>query len=272
MKRDKSNAPHRSRRARPRGDQSASENAGFVVIGKNPVREALREGRQIERIDVMKDNRDHVLGDIAAQAKRRGIVVRSVDKAKLNQIARDAGFENTNHQGIAAMMAPFDFVPLSEVTAEEGDQLVVILDHILDPHNFGAIVRSANLCGASAVIFPDRRSASVTAVSMKASAGAMNGTPMVRVGNLTKAIEALKDAGFWIAAADMDGRPYNELDWRGRMALVIGSEGEGVSAGVKKHCDFTASIPNYGTIDSFNASVAAGVLLCEAARQRHGGQ
>ena len=271
MKNDKGSRPRKNRRGSARSEAPA-ENDGFVIVGKNPVREALREGRQIDRLDVMKDNRDHVLGDIVAQAKKRGIVVRSVEKQKLNQIARDAGFEDTNHQGIAAMMAPFDYVALDAVLKPEEDQLIVILDHILDPHNFGAIVRSANLCGASAVIFPDRRSASVTAVSMKASAGAMNATAMVKVANLTQAIETLKEAGFWIAAADMDGQPYDKLDWRGKMALVVGSEGAGVSPNVKKHCDFIASIPNYGTVDSFNASVAAGVLLCEAARQRHGGQ
>ncbi|MSS18823.1 23S rRNA (guanosine(2251)-2'-O)-methyltransferase RlmB [Pseudoramibacter porci] len=271
MKHDKGSRPRKNHRGSA-WSEAPAENDGFVIVGKNPVREALREGRQIDRLDVMKDNRDHVLGDIVAQAKKRGIVVRSVEKQKLNQIARDAGFENTNHQGIAAMMAPFDYVSLDAVLRPEEDQLIVILDHILDPHNFGAIVRSANLCGASAVIFPDRRSASVTAVSMKASAGAMNATAMVKVANLTQAIETLKDAGFWIAAADMDGQPYDKLDWRGKMALVVGSEGAGVSPNVKKHCDFIASIPNYGTVDSFNASVAAGVLLCEAARQRHGGQ
>jgi 23S rRNA (guanosine2251-2'-O)-methyltransferase len=263
--------PHKSRRTRSRGESPQPETSGFVIVGKNPVREALREDRQIDRLYVMKDNRDHVLGDIVAQAKKRGVIVHSVEKQKLNQIARDAGFDNTNHQGIAAMMAPFDFQALEDVLDPEQDQLIVILDHILDPHNFGAIVRSANLCGASAVIFPDRRSASVTAVSMKASAGAMNATAMVKVANLSQAIETLKDAGFWIAAADMDGEPYYELDWTGKMAIVIGSEGAGVSPNVRKHCDLIASIPNYGTIDSFNASVAAGVLLCEAARQRHAG-
>lgn len=271
MKNDKGSRPRKNRRGSARSEAPA-ENDGFVIVGKNPVREALREDRQIDRLYVMKDNRDHVLGDIVAQAKKRGVIVHSVEKQKLNQIARDAGFENTNHQGIAAMMAPFDYVALDAVLKPEEDQLIVILDHILDPHNFGAIVRSANLCGASAVIFPDRRSASVTAVSMKASAGAMNATAMVKVANLTQAIETLKEAGFWIAAADMDGQPYDKLDWRGKMALVVGSEGAGVSPNVKKHCDFIASIPNYGTVDSFNASVAAGVLLCEAARQRHGGQ
>lgn len=271
MKHDKGSRPRKNHRGSA-WSEAPAENDGFVIVGKNPVREALREGRQIDRLDVMKDNRDHVLGDIVAQAKKRGIVVHSVEKQKLNQIARDAGFDNTNHQGIAAMMAPFDYVALDAVLKPEEDQLIVILDHILDPHNFGAIVRSANLCGASAVIFPDRRSASVTAVSMKASAGAMNATAMVKVANLTQAIETLKEAGFWIAAADMDGQPYDKLDWRGKMALVVGSEGAGVSPNVKKHCDFIASIPNYGTVDSFNASVAAGVLLCEAARQRYGGQ
>ncbi|MGN0193865.1 MAG: 23S rRNA (guanosine(2251)-2'-O)-methyltransferase RlmB [Pseudoramibacter sp.] len=262
------NKPAR-RPSRHRGENLEPADGGFVIIGKNPVKEALREDRQIDRIYVMKDNRDHVLGDITAQAKKKGIVIHSVEKQKLTQIARNAGFENTNHQGIAAMMAPFDFASLESVIQDGGDHLIVLMDHIVDPHNFGAIVRSANLCGAAAVVFPDRRSASVSAVSMKASAGAMNATPMVKVANLTQAIEALKDAGYWIACADMDGEPYEKIDWTGKMALVIGNEGAGISPNVRKHCDFAASIPNYGTVDSFNASVAAGVLLCEAARQRH---
>lgn len=265
----KNKPAHRPKTARHRGENFESAGTGFVIIGKNPVKEALREDRQIDRIYVMKDNRDHVLGDITAQAKKKGIVIHSVEKQKLNQIARNAGFENTNHQGIAAMMAPFDFADLDTVIRDAGDGLFVILDHIVDPHNFGAIVRSANLCGAAAVIFPERRSASVSAVSMKASAGAMNATPMVKAANLSQVIETLKDAGYWIACADMDGEPYEKIDWTGKMALVIGNEGAGISPNVRKHCDFAASIPNYGTVDSFNASVAAGVLLCEAARQRH---
>ncbi|WP_329886074.1 23S rRNA (guanosine(2251)-2'-O)-methyltransferase RlmB [Pseudoramibacter faecis] len=247
-----------------------SESAdSFVIVGKNPVREALRAGRQIDKLYVMRGNRDHVLGDLIEQAKKRRIIVHSVDQAKLNALA-----EGENHQGIAAVMAPFAYQTLEAVLAAAEatgeDAFVVVMDHVLDPHNFGAIVRSANLCGAAAVIFPDRRSASVTAVSMKASAGAMNATPMVKVGNLSRCIEALKARGFWVAAADMDGAPYYTQNFTGKLALVIGSEGKGIGPNVKKHCDFTVSIPNYGSIDSFNASVAAGILMAEAARQRRG--
>ncbi len=263
--------PHPSPKSQKQpNSRKNGENAdAFVIVGKNPVREALRAGRQIDKLYVMKDNRDHVLGDLIDQAKKRRIIVHSVDKAKLNALA-----EGENHQGVAAVTAPFAYQPLSDVLAAAEaageDAFVVVMDHVLDPHNFGAIVRSANLCGAHGVIFPEWRSASVTAVSMKASAGAMNTTPMVKVGNLSRTIETLKAEGFWVAAADMDGAPYYAQDFTGRLALVIGSEGKGISPNVKKHCDFTVSIPNHGSIDSFNASVAAGILMAEAARQRHG--
>ena len=256
--------------AKPREGRGEIADA-FVIVGKNPVREALRAGRQIDKLYVMKDNRDHVLGDLIRQAKKRGVIVHSVDKAKLAALA-----DGDNHQGIAAVTAPFAYQTLEAVLARAEtageDAFVVVMDHLIDPHNFGAIVRSANLCGAHGVIFPDRRSASVTAVSMKASAGAMNATPMVKVGNLARCLETLKAKGFWVAAADMAGAPYYTRDFTGKLALVIGSEGKGISPNVKKHCDFTASIPNYGSIDSFNASVAAGILMAEAARQRHGAE
>lgn len=246
--------------------ENAQEN--FVIVGKNPVQEALKAGQQIDKLLVQKNNKDHVLGDIITKAKKKQIVVQSVDKARLETLA-----EGEPHQGVAALMAPFAYQDLDAVFAlaeSRGEEpLVVILDHITDPHNFGAIVRSANLCGVHGIIFPGRRSASVTAVSVKASSGAMSYTPMIKVNNLSQCIAKLKEKGFWVTAADMDGAPYYKNDMTGKLAVVIGSEGKGVSPGVKKCCDFTTAIPLYGDIDSFNASAAAAIILAEAAKQRH---
>lgn len=240
----------------------------FVIVGKNPVMEALRSEQQMDKLLILKDNKDHVLGDLAEKARRRGIVVQSVEKIKLEGLA-----EGQPHQGVAAMMAPFPYSSMEDVLAKadaKGEEpLVVILDHLTDPHNLGAIIRSANLCGVHGVIIPKRRSASLTAVSVKASSGAVAHTPIVKVGNLTQCIDELKAKGFWIMAADMDGAPYYKNDFKGKLAIIIGNEGKGISPNVKKQCDYSVSIPLYGDIDSFNASAAAAIILSEAARQRH---
>ena len=240
----------------------------FVIVGKNPVMEALRSEQQMDKLLILKDNKDHVLGDLAEKARRRGIVVQSVEKIKLEGLA-----DGQPHQGVAAMMAPFPYSSMEDVLAKadaKGEEpLVVILDHLTDPHNLGAIIRSANLCGVHGVIIPKRRSASLTAVSVKASSGAVAHTPIVKVGNLTQCIDELKAKGFWIMAADMDGAPYYKNDFKGKMAIIIGNEGKGISPNVKKQCDYSVSIPLYGDIDSFNASAAAAIILSEAARQRH---
>ncbi len=240
----------------------------FVVVGKNPVLEALRSEQQVDKLLILKDNKDHVLGDIADKAKKQNIVVQTVERAKLDGMS-----EGQPHQGVAAMLAPFPYKTLEDVLAlakkKDEEPLVVILDHITDPHNLGAIIRSANLCGAHGIIFPKRRSATLSPTSVKASSGAVSYTPVVKVNNLSQCIDDLKAKGFWIMAADMDGAPYYKNDFKGKLAIVIGSEGKGVSPKIKKQCDYTTSIPLYGDIDSFNASAAAAVILAEAARQRH---
>lgn len=240
----------------------------FVIVGKNPVMEALRSEQQMDKLLILKDNKDHVLGDLAEKARRRGIVVQSVEKIKLEGLV-----DGQPHQGVAAMMAPFPYSSMEDVLAKadaKGEEpLVVILDHLTDPHNLGAIIRSANLCGVHGVIIPKRRSASLTAVSVKASSGAVAHTPIVKVGNLTQCIDELKAKGFWIMAADMDGAPYYKNDFKGKLVIIIGNEGKGISPNVKKQCDYSVSIPLYGDIDSFNASAAAAIILSEAARQRH---
>ena len=244
------------------------EDERFVIFGKNPVQEALRSDQMIDKLLIMKDNKDHVLGDITERARKRGIVVQSVDKVKLENLA-----EGGPHQGVVAMLAPFPYATLDDVMAlaeGKGEKpLVVICDHIMDPHNLGAIIRSANLCGAHGVIFPKRRSATLTPVAVKASSGAVAYTPIVKTGNLGQCIEDLKQKGFWIMAADMDGQPYFKNDMTGPLAIIIGNEGKGVSPKIKAMCDYTTAIPLYGDIDSFNASAAAAIILAEAARQRH---
>lgn len=239
----------------------------FVIIGKNPVMEALRSGQDIDKLLVLKDNTDHVLKKIMDNAKKRNIIVNSVDKAKLEYLA-----DGENHQGIIALMAPFPFSTIDDVlnhAKKKGrDPFVVILDHLTDPHNLGAIIRSANVCGADGVIIPSRRSASLTAVSVKASSGAVVHTPIVKVTNLSQAIDELKKKGFWIMEADMKGRPYYKADYKGSLAIVIGNEGVGISPKIKKQCDFSVTIPIYGEIESFNASAAAAIIFAEAAKQR----
>jgi 23S rRNA (guanosine2251-2'-O)-methyltransferase len=239
----------------------------FVIVGKNPVLEAMRSDQGIDKLLILKDNTDHVLKKIADAAKKRNILVHSVEKAKLEYLAN-----GQVHQGIVALMAPFPYSTMEDVlnhAREKGrEPFVVILDHLTDPHNLGAIIRSANLCGADGVVIPNRRSASLTAVSVKASSGAVSHTPIVKVTNLSQTIEELKKKGFWIMAADMDGNPYHQANFKGSLALVIGNEGTGISVNVKKQCDFSVSIPIHGEIESFNASAAAAIILAEAARQR----
>ncbi|MGV8907093.1 MAG: 23S rRNA (guanosine(2251)-2'-O)-methyltransferase RlmB [Acetobacterium sp.] len=248
-------------------EQEEADEETFVIIGKNPVMEALRSGQDIDKLLVMKDNTDHVLKKIMDNAKKRNIIVNSVDKAKLEYLSN-----GENHQGIVALMAPFPFSTIDDVinhAKKKGrEPFVVILDHLTDPHNLGAIIRSANVCGADGVIIPSRRSASLTAVSVKASSGAVVHTPIVKVTNLSQAIEELKKKGFWIMDADMKGRPYYKADYKGSLAIVIGNEGVGISPKIKKQCDFSVTIPIYGEIESFNASAAAAIIFAEAAKQR----
>ncbi|MDK2936739.1 MAG: 23S rRNA (guanosine(2251)-2'-O)-methyltransferase RlmB [Eubacteriaceae bacterium] len=240
----------------------------FIIVGKNPVLEALRSDQVIDKLLILKDNTDHVLKKIADQAKKRNIIVQSTEKARLETLA-----DGQVHQGIVAMMAPFPYSSVEDILEKakkkERPPFIVILDHLTDPHNLGAIIRSANLCGADGVIIPKRRSASLTATSVKASSGAVAHTMIAKVNNLSQCIESLKKKGIWVAAADMDGQAYYQADFKGALAVVIGNEGSGISRNVKKQCDFSVSIPIYGEIDSFNASAAAAIILSEAAKQRN---
>jgi 23S rRNA (guanosine2251-2'-O)-methyltransferase len=254
------------RRFSPKDEDQDEET--FIIVGKNPVLEALRSDQVIDKLLILKDNTDHVLKKIADQAKKRNIIVQSTEKARLETLA-----DGQVHQGIVAMMAPFPYSSVEDILEKakkkERPPFIVILDHLTDPHNLGAIIRSANLCGADGVIIPKRRSASLTATSVKASSGAVAHTMIAKVNNLSQCIESLKKKGVWVAAADMDGQAYYQADFKGALAVVIGNEGSGISQNVKKQCDFSVSIPIYGEIDSFNASAAAAIILSEAAKQRN---
>ena len=249
-----------------REDDGVTEET-FIVVGKNPVMEALRSGQEIDKLLILKDNTDHVLKKITDMAKKQNIIIHSVEKARLEYLA-----DGQVHQGIVALMAPFPYSNLQDILnhakAKGRDPFIVILDHLTDPHNLGAIIRSANICGADGVIIPNRRSASLTAVSVKASSGAVSHTPIVKVTNLSQTIDELKKKGFWIMSTDMKCNPYYKADYKGSLAIVIGNEGTGISEKVKKQCDFSVSIPVHGEIESFNASAAAAIIFAEAAKQR----
>lgn len=239
----------------------------FVIVGKNPVIEALRSDLQIERILILKDNSDHVLSDISKKAKDQNLIVQSVERAKLEDIA-----EGRPHQGVAALMAPFPYSDIDEVIEANKDKenvIFVICDHITDPHNFGAIIRNAEVCGANAVIFPQRRSAGLSPAAVKASSGAAAYIPLCKVNNLSQIIDKLKRNQYWIAGADLNGETVYNANLTGKIAVVLGAEGPGLSSKIKSQCDFFVTIPNYGQVDSMNVSSAAAVILSEAAKQQH---
>ena len=248
-----------------RGGEERLEND--VLIGRNPVAEALKSGRPINEIIVQK-GAEGSIGKILSKAKQNDVPVKFVDKAALDRIAQGG-----SHQGVAAFCAAHEYASMEDICAkarELGEEpLVVILDEIEDPHNLGAILRSAECAGASGVIIPKRRGCGLTAAAAKASAGAVEYMPCVRVSNISTAIDELKKEGFWIAGCDMDGSPYDKSDMTGRTAIVIGNEGRGLSRLVREKCDFIISIPILGRIDSLNASNAAAVALYEARRQRN---
>lgn len=240
--------------------------AGSVIIGRNPVTEALKSGHEMEKLVIAKGS-EKSLGKIIAMAKDRGVPVYYQDRQRL-----DAAAEGGAHQGVAAWVSGYTYSGIEEIlqrAEEKGeDPLVVLLDGIEDPHNLGAIIRSADGAGAHGVIIPKRRAAGITQTAAKASAGAVEYMPVARVSNLVQVIGELKEKGFWIAAADMEETPYYRKDLKGRLGLVIGGEGKGVSKLVKEHCDFVVSLPMKGRVTSLNASCAAAVLLYEIRRQR----
>jgi 23S rRNA (guanosine2251-2'-O)-methyltransferase len=238
-----------------------------LIEGRNAVMEAFRSGKTIDRLYVLDGCQDGPVLSIKREAKKQDTIIKYVDKERLDQMS-----ETKHHQGVIAVSAAYDYAELDDIfeKAKEKNEppFVIILDGIEDPHNLGAILRTANLVGAHGVIIPKNRAVGLTATVARTSAGAINYTPVVKVTNLSKTIEELKERGLWFVCADMEGDLMYDLNLTGPIGLVIGNEGEGVSRLVKEKCDFTARIPMKGDIDSLNASVAMGVLSFEIARQR----
>ncbi|HIW16596.1 MAG TPA: 23S rRNA (guanosine(2251)-2'-O)-methyltransferase RlmB [Firmicutes bacterium] len=245
-----------------------NDERGDVIEGRNSVTEALRAGRSIDKIYIAKGDVDKTLGHIASTARERGIVVVEADRRKLDSMSR-----THSHQGVIALAAVRDYCSVADIlaiAAERGeDPFVIICDEISDVHNLGAIIRTAECAGAHGVIIPKRRSAGLTAVVGKTSAGAAEHMAVARVPNLVSAIEELKAAGLWIYGSAADGASGMwQTDLRGPVALVIGSEGDGIGRLVAEKCDFMVSIPMRGKVSSLNASAAASVLIYEVLRQR----
>ncbi|MCI8489763.1 MAG: 23S rRNA (guanosine(2251)-2'-O)-methyltransferase RlmB [Lachnospiraceae bacterium] len=237
------------------------------IEGRNAVLEAFRSGKTIDKLFVQEGCKDGPVQTILREAKKQDTIVNFVTKERLDQLSA-----TKKHQGVIAAAAAYGYVSVEEIlqrAKEKGEPpFLLLLDNIEDPHNLGAVIRTANLAGAHGVIIPKRRAAGLTATAAKASAGAVNYTPVAKVTNLTSTIKELKKEGIWFVCGDMGGTRMYDLDLKGPIGLVIGSEGEGVSKLVKENCDFIASIPMKGDIDSLNASVAAGVLAYEILRQR----
>lgn len=239
----------------------------FTIEGRNAVLEALRAGRTVDKLFLLDGCKDGPVMSIKREAARRGCIVKYVTKERLDQIS-----ETGKHQGVIAYAAAYAYAEVEDILAkakERGEApFIFLLDNIEDPHNLGAIIRTANLAGAHGVIIPKNRAVGLTAAVAKASAGAINYTPVAKVTNLGQTIGELKKQGMWFVCADMDGTRMYDLNLTGPIGLVIGNEGEGVGRLVKENCDFIAAIPMKGNIDSLNASVAAGVLAYEIVRQR----
>jgi len=248
-----------------------NESVETQLEGRNAVLEVLRSGRDIEKIYIIKGNTEGTIRRIVAQAADRGVVMQEVSRQKLDELS-----QTKNHQGVIAIVSAHNYVEVEDIleaAKEKGEApFILLLDGITDPHNLGAILRTAECAGVHGVVVPKRRSVGLNATVGKTSAGAIEYMPVARVTNIVKTMDELKKAGLWIACADMDGLDHFDADMKGSLALVIGSEGSGVSRLVKENCDFTVSIPMYGKISSLNASVAAGLLMYEAVRQRRFGK
>ena len=237
------------------------------VEGRNAVLEVFKSGRDIEKIIVAKGNTEGTIRRIMSMAAEKGVVLQQVERRRLDEMS-----QTKNHQGVIAIVSSHSYVDVEDIlerARQKGkDPFIIILDEITDPHNLGAILRTADAAGADGVIISKRRSVCLTATVAKTSAGAIEYVPVAKVTNIAKTIDDLKKEGLWIACTDMDGKSYFESDLKGPIALVIGSEGDGVGRLVKEKCDFTVSIPMYGEISSLNASVAAALFMYEVVRQR----
>ncbi len=239
------------------------------IEGRHAVAEALRAGRPVDKLYVLDGCKDGPVSSIVKAAKKGDALVQFVSRERLDQLS-----ETKKHQGVIARMAAYEYASVEEILAKAEKQgeppFVFLLDGVEDPYNLGAVVRTADQVGAHGVIIPKNRAVGLTASAARASAGALNYIPVARVTNLARTVEQLKKQGIWFVCADMGGQPMYQVDMKGPLGLVVGGEGEGVSRLVREACDYTASIPMKGHVDSLNASVAAGVLAYEAFRQRMG--
>ncbi len=266
---DKKKREDRSRAPR-RVEEDATETDENLIYGRNAVMEALKSDRDVEKIFLQKGEREGSIRVIAALARDRAIPFVEVSAQKLQEMTASG-----THQGVAALCSPVHYVTVDELFAaaeQKGEKpFFVICDDISDPHNLGAIIRSAECCGVNGVILPKRHSAPVSSVAVKSSAGAVNYMPIAKVANIATTIEVLKERGVWVYGAEAGGNSARNTDLKGSIAIVMGSEGKGISRLIKEKCDFIISIPMYGRINSFNVSCAASIILSEAAHQRHGG-
>lgn len=253
---------------RNREDKEPNEN---IIEGRNPVIEVLKSGRTVEKLFIAKGAVEGSLKMIISKARDMGIVVSEVDRKKLDDMST-----THSHQGVIALVSPYDYSTIDDMlkyAEEKGEEpFIIVLDEIEDPHNLGSIIRSANVIGAHGIIIPKRRSALVTATVAKASAGAVEYTRITKVTNLNQAIKELKEKGLWVIGTDMDGEICYNSNLTGPIAIVIGSEGKGISRLLKENCDGVASIPVQGEVNSLNASVAAGIIMYEIKRQRGSGK
>ncbi|MGF0015517.1 23S rRNA (guanosine(2251)-2'-O)-methyltransferase RlmB [Mitsuokella jalaludinii] len=254
--------------AEPKRREEPRELPDDVLVGRNAVTEALKSGRGINKLWIASGDREGSVAEIAALAKERGIVVQYVERAKIESLAG-----GHRHQGVLAYVAPVPYAELDDIlkAAEEKGEapFLVLLDELEDPHNLGALLRTADATGVHGILIPKRRSVSLNATVAKTSAGAVEYVPVARIGNIAQTLKKLKEKGFWVAGADMDGeKAYYEADLTGPLVLVVGSEGRGMSRLTKEACDFIVSMPMVGRINSLNASVAGSILMYESMRQR----
>ena len=267
----KKNRPQKDRRTGEKVAKSAPldvvELSEDMVAGRNAVMEALKGSRSVNKLMIANGSTEGSIKEIIAVAKEKGINIQYWDRSKLDSIAR-----GIRHQGVLAQVAPVQYAELEDILQVAKDRneppFIVLLDELEDPHNLGAILRTADAAGVHGVLIPKHRSCPLSATVAKTSAGAVEHVPVARVGNLVQTIKKLKQEGLWVAAADMDGKDYYDTDLTGPLLLIIGSEGQGVGRLVKEQCDFVVRIPMVGKINSLNASVAGSILMYEAMKQR----
>lgn len=239
-----------------------------ILAGRNAVMEALKAGSRVNKLMIAEGSNEGSIRELIALAKEKGVQINFMERSKLDNTAR-----GVRHQGVLAQVSPVEYVELEDILqiaeAKGEPPFIVLLDELEDPHNLGAILRSADAAGVHGVLIPKRRSCPLSATVAKTSAGAMEYVPVARIGNIVQTIKALKEEGLWVAAADMDGTDYTTTDLTGPLLLVIGSEGDGVGRLVKEQCDFVVKLPMRGKINSLNASVAGSILMYEILRQRN---